>query len=227
MRVPFHCLLLLMLLVATGGQAQTAASIKIKREIYSAWLTTAIEQSESLEHRKTASVVVVPSVRLSVQMIDGDFDFLSILKMRCESARARQRQSPPSRRTKPMLSGSSRTGVDSMLVQIARREDQFYQWLSADSGRTHMTRQLASVVRVPNALPASLDVPRKRVVIADSSFYDSPKWRDWNSFHRRNKNSFGVVEFSEVSFSPDYRAAAFYVGVSQGLMSGVGCLVFM
>lgn len=213
-----------LLLLGFAGQAQSTMSLK--QEVYSAWLVNEMEESGALRRGEVNSVVVIPSDRSSVRYVQKDF--LSSAREALDAAYARLQSHNWQQSGKPTLGGSPLTiAQDSGAIRRYRYANQFCQWFDADKGREQMAMQLHAVIQLPNQLPASLNVDGLKVSIEDTSFFSSPKWRGWDSFYRRNKKSYGVVEFSDVSFSADGQAAAFYVGLHQAPLSATGGLVFM
>ena len=208
---------LLLLCCEPAVRAQQSASLKA--EVYSTFVSQIIAVSDSIEHRKTASVVLMPMPGRKA----GNYGIRSLLYPHEVSDKQALRQLTPAPTEKAVLGGLPPAVGPAAKAVVSP----LYQWLIADTARFDMVRQLDLLERNTNVLADAVQLPGCRVIQVAADSAQPAEWQDIEAYNRRNPGNFGVMTLSDISFTRDARFAVFRVGTSRGELNGVGYFVFM
>ena len=73
---------------------------------------------------------------------------------------------------------------------------------------------------------SKIKLPYEIELISKKKFLRKVKGKNgWKRFRKKNPNTFGVIEFSNLVYSDDKRYCALYVGYLRGGLRGYGCIL--
>jgi hypothetical protein len=192
-----------------------AQNADVKKQVYLAYFSNAVFRYDSVYHKRIDNVVIAP-LDNKMNKLNFDTEYL-----------------------RDYLNGN--LDANEIYRTYIRPEGQEpLSWLSYPWGIGRIINEDKQVgemlIRLSDILPNSHQIPvlggsDEKFILASNSFKQDWKKFDqkggWVAFYKKHKHCYGVVELSDIIFSPDGERAAFYVQGYRGDLDGWGGVIFM